>query len=62
MIALRGVLAGAMTICGAVVLVQVARLGLRVETLPGIVLGAAMIALGVHRLSLIARLRRGGAP
>ena len=27
----------------------------RLHDLPGVVLGAAMIALGVHRLSLIAR-------
>jgi hypothetical protein len=49
-----------MTACGIVVLVRVLAYGIRVETLPGIVLGAAMIALGVHRLSLIARLRRSG--
>ena len=31
------------------------------KRLPGFVLGFAMIALGVHRLSLIARMRRGDA-
>jgi len=60
-IAVRGVLAVAMTIVGAIVVVRLAALGLHAESLPGFVLGIAMIALGVHRLSLIARLRRGPA-
>ena len=59
MIALRTALAVAMVLCGAIVLVRVAALGIRSESLPGLVLGAAMIALGAHRLSLIARVRRG---
>ena len=57
MIALRAALAVAMVVCGGVVLVRVLAFGLRPEILPGVVLGAAMIALGVHRLALIARLR-----
>jgi hypothetical protein len=61
-LALRAVLAAALIVCGAVVLVRVAQLGLRMESLPGLVLGAAMIALGVHRLSLIARVRRDATP
>jgi hypothetical protein len=61
MLALRTVLAIALTICGAVVVVRVAGLGLRVESLPGLVLGAAMTALGVHRLTLILRMRRSDA-
>lgn len=61
MTTVRGVLAAAMTICGAVVIVRVAGLGLRGESLPGLVLGVAMIALGIHRLTLIARMRRGAA-
>lgn len=61
MIAVRIALAVAMTVVGAIVLVRVAALGLRAESFPGLVLGAAMIALGVHRLSLIARVRRGAA-
>jgi hypothetical protein len=56
---LRTILAVALVICGAVVVVRVAALGLRAESLPGLVLGAAMIALGAHRLALIARVRRG---
>ncbi|MGB8520946.1 MAG: hypothetical protein WCD38_12370 [Candidatus Tumulicola sp.] len=61
MIAVRGVLAVAMTVVGAIVVVRVAALGFHAESLPGFVLGLAMIALGVHRLSLIARTRRGPA-
>jgi hypothetical protein len=53
MIAYRGALAAAMIVIGAVVTVRVLGYGVRIETLPGIVLGAAMIALGVHRLRLI---------
>jgi hypothetical protein len=56
-LAIRTVLAVALVICGAIVLVRVGALGLRFESLPGIVLGAAMIALGAHRLSLILRAR-----
>jgi hypothetical protein len=54
----RGALAAGTIACGIVVLARIAAYGVRIETLPGIVLGAAMIALGVHRLSLIARWRR----
>ena len=54
----RAVLAFGMIACGVVVVVRVLGYGLRIETLPGIVLGAAMVALGVHRMSLIARSRR----
>jgi hypothetical protein len=57
-IAYRGFLAAATAVVGAVVLVRMLAFGIRIETLPGIVLGVAMIALGVHRLSLIARRRR----
>jgi hypothetical protein len=58
MLAIRTGLAVALVICGAIVLVRVGGLGLRFASLPGIVLGAAMIALGAHRLSLILRARR----
>jgi hypothetical protein len=58
MLLLRGALAIGMAVCGAIVCVRVAAFGLRLETMPGIVLGAAMVALGLHRLSLIARVRR----
>lgn len=61
MLAVRAVLAAALIVCGTVILVRVGSLGLRVEGLPGYVLGAAMIALGVHRLSLIVRAAGGAA-
>jgi hypothetical protein len=55
----RGVLAAAMLVCGIVILVRmIESYASGVAILPGIVLGGAMIALGVHRLSLIARVRR----
>ncbi|MEO6836156.1 MAG: hypothetical protein ABI231_09680 [Candidatus Tumulicola sp.] len=60
MLALRAVLAVALVVCGTVIIVRVAALGVRFESLPGLVLGAAMMALGVHRISLILRLRGGG--
>lgn len=62
MIALRTILSFAMVLAGATVVVRVAALGLHAQSLPGLVLGAAMIALGAHRLSLIARARRGALP
>jgi hypothetical protein len=55
----RSVLAIAMIACGAVILARMlasASAGLTI--LPGVVLGSAMIALGVHRMLLIARVRR----
>lgn len=58
MIAYRGFLAAATAVVGVVVMVRMLAFGVRIETLPGIVLGAAMIALGAHRLSLILRARR----
>ena len=61
MIAVRGFLAVAMTVVGAIVVVRLAAFGVHAESVPGFVLGFAMIALGIHRLSLIARLRRGPA-
>jgi hypothetical protein len=57
-IAYRAFLAGATAVLGTIVTVRTLAFGVRIETLPGIVLGIAMIALGVHRLSLIARSRR----
>ncbi len=61
MLAIRTVLAVAMVLCGTAIVVRVAALGMRFESLPGIVLGAAMVALGAHRLSLILRARGGAA-
>ncbi len=62
MLVVRTILAVAMTVCGGVILVRVAALGLHIESAPGLILGIAMIALGVHRLSLIAGVRRGTSP
>jgi len=53
MIAYRGLLSAAFVVVGAIVFVRVLAFGIRMETLPGLVLGAAMIMLGVHRLKLI---------
>ncbi|HEY1882588.1 MAG TPA: hypothetical protein VGG51_06050 [Candidatus Cybelea sp.] len=57
MLLLRAVLAGAMILLGIVILVRmlvVLPMG-GFAVVPGVVLGVAMIALGVHRLRLIAR-------
>jgi hypothetical protein len=54
----RAIIAVAMICLGATIAVRLLAYGLRVETMSGVVLGVAMIALGVHRLTLIARLRR----
>jgi hypothetical protein len=55
----RGALALAMVAVGGVILVRMLALagsgGFAV--MPGAVLGGAMVALGVHRISLIVRLR-----
>jgi hypothetical protein len=58
MVLVRGLLAVAMIVLGVIIIVRMLeaiRAGLAI--LPGVVLGAAMIALGAHRLSLIFRLR-----
>lgn len=59
MLFFRALLAVAMVLCGIVILVRMAEAlpAGRFAVLPGIVLGGAMIALGAHRLSLIARVR-----
>ncbi|MGA8576120.1 MAG: hypothetical protein WB609_10650 [Candidatus Cybelea sp.] len=59
MLYVRGLLALAMIGLGLTILARmlmVASAGIAI--VPGLVLGAAMIALGVHRLSLILRIRR----
>ncbi|HKE36428.1 MAG TPA: hypothetical protein VKB39_03300 [Candidatus Baltobacteraceae bacterium] len=58
MIAYRAFLAAATAIVGTIIAIRMLAYGIRLETLPGIVLGAAMIGLGAHRLSLIVRARR----
>jgi hypothetical protein len=60
MLILRTVLAGVTVILGLIILARmfVSLPGAGFTIVPGLVLGAAMIALGLHRLSLIARVRR----
>ena len=46
-------------VLGAAILFQVARIaGARLEAIPGIILGAAMLALGAYRLTMMVRYRR----
>jgi hypothetical protein len=55
----RGFLAVVMVGCGLVILARmlaVANAGFAI--VPGVLLGAAMIALGIHRISLILRIRK----
>jgi len=55
----RALLAVAMTLCGVVIVARMlSTWSAGFAILPGLVLGAAMIALGIHRLSLIVRMRR----
>jgi hypothetical protein len=56
----RGALSVAMVVLGIIILARVLPLAHTggFAILPGIILGAAMVALGVHRISLIVRLRR----
>lgn len=59
MLYVRGLLALVMIGLGLVILARmlvVASAGFAI--VPGLILGAAMIALGIHRLSLILRIRR----
>ncbi len=57
----RAALSIAIAVCGGVILVEMlsnaGRGGFKI--VPGLVLGAAMIALGAHRMSLILRARAG---
>ncbi len=60
MLLVRGALAVALILCGGAIVVRMLAFirpgGFAI--LPGLVLGGAMIALGVHRLALIAHARR----
>lgn len=59
MLYVRGFLAVVMVGCGVVILARmlaVANAGFAIA--PGVLLGAAMIALGIHRISLILRIRK----
>jgi hypothetical protein len=58
MLLVRGLLSIAIIVCGVVILARMLesfRAGFAI--LPGLVLAGAMIALGIHRLSLILRAR-----
>jgi hypothetical protein len=45
-------------ILGAAILVQIVRIaGVRLEAIPGIILGAAMMALGAYRIVMMLRAR-----
>lgn len=45
-------------VLGAAILVQVVRFaGVRLETIPGIILGGAMLGLGLYRVTLMLRAR-----
>ena len=55
MLTFRTLLSVAMIAVGAIVVSRMLAAGVRLEIVPGIVLGGAMIALGIHRLSLILR-------
>ncbi|HVS46967.1 MAG TPA: hypothetical protein VMS32_09900 [Verrucomicrobiae bacterium] len=55
MIPLRFVLAVLLIGMGMVVLARVVSLGIHPEIFPGVILGAAILALGVHRMSLVLR-------
>ena len=58
MLLVRGLLAVAMIVCGIVILARMLQsLGAGFAILPGLVLAAAMIALGIHRIALILRVR-----
>lgn len=58
MLVLRGILAVAMILCGLVILARMLlTIAAGFAVLPGVVLAAAMIALGAHRISLILRAR-----
>lgn len=57
MLVLRAVLSAGLVLIGALVVVRMLGMGLHREIVPGVVLGAAMIGLGAHRLSLIVRMR-----
>jgi putative effector of murein hydrolase len=46
-------------VLGAAIVYQMLRtVGLRFEAVPGIILGAAMFALGIHRAYLVLRVRQ----
>lgn len=59
LVVVRGVFAALYIVAGIVIVVEMAAFAPKAgfKIVVGVVLGAAMVALGVHRLFLIARLR-----
>jgi hypothetical protein len=53
----RGIVAAAMVVIGIVLAVRLLSTGFHPEILTGLVLSAALIALGLHKLKLILRAR-----
>lgn len=53
MLGVRAVLALGMVVIGCVVIVRMLSLGLTAAIIPGIVLGGAMVALGLYRFKQI---------
>jgi hypothetical protein len=58
MLIFRLILAILLVGIGISIVVRMASLGIHPEIVPGVILGAAMIALGVHRIALIRRIAR----
>jgi uncharacterized membrane protein HdeD (DUF308 family) len=56
----RGALSAIMVVLGIIILVRMLPLVSTggFATVPGLILGVALIALGVHKISLIIRIRR----
>ena len=51
----RLVLATLLVVVGAIITIRMFTFGLQPAILPGVALGVAMVALGIHRLRLILR-------
>ena len=60
MVAIRAVLSVVMVAIGGLILIRMLTLAPSggFGIVPGVVLGGAMVALGIHRISLILRMRR----
>jgi hypothetical protein len=56
-VTIRLILALLMVVVGATIVVRMMMVGFELQVLPGVALGGAMIALGIHRTSLILRMR-----
>jgi len=59
MLVFRAAISLALVIVGAIVLLRMLHLGFGLPELPGIVLGAAIVALGTYRLRQILRVWAG---